>query len=440
MASETVDARQTTRRRRDRKAQLAAVAADLFRRHGYHAVGIGDIAAAAGITGPAVYRHFASKQQILAHVLLSGVDALGETATQHLDAPGTPRDRLSALTDAFARLALDRRDAVALWRWLGRHLDPDQRAEVRRRGDWLTTRWATELRRVRGELSPDDSELLCRAAMGVFGSPANYTVTLGKTRHARLLGRLADAVLGCPLPQTAATDGPAFADVAEPATTNPNAVRSAGSVAGAVPGPGTAPRREVLLAQATRLFRERGYHAVTMEEIGAAAGIAGPSIYRHFASKADLLLAAGNRMLDQLALDASRATAGSAAERQVLDRLIVSYAGTVLAHRDLMAVYIAEMASLPEQECAELRRRQRAYVAEWTRLIAAVNPHREPAEARVIAHAALTLANDLARARRLEARPALASELTALMRAVAHQPRTSAKAGPEQPGRKTYYR
>lgn len=438
MASETVDPRPATRRRRDRKAQLAAVAADLFRRHGYHAVGIGDIAAAAGITGPAVYRHFASKQQILAHVLLSGVDALGETASRHLDAPGTARDRLSALTDAFARLALDRRDAVALWRWLGRHLDPDQRAEVRRRGDSLTTRWATELRRVRRDLSPDDSELLCRAAMGVFGSPANYTVALAKTRHARLLGRLADAVLGCPLPHTG-TDGPAF-DV-EPAATNGHPARLAGGVAGrAVPGPGTAPRREVLLAQATRLFRERGYHAVTMEEIGAAAGIAGPSIYRHFASKADLLLAAGNRMLDQLALDASRATAGSAAERQVLDRLIVSYAGTVLAHRDLMAVYIAEMASLPEQECAELRRRQRAYVAEWTRLIGAVNPHREPAEARVIAHAALTLANDLARARRLEARPALASELTALMRAVAHQPRTSAKARPEQPGRKTYYR
>jgi AcrR family transcriptional regulator len=410
VASETVDARRPTRRRRDRKAQLASVAADLFRRHGYHAVGIGDIAAAAGITGPAVYRHFASKQQILAHVLLSGVETLSEIAARHLDAPGSSRSRLSALTSAFARLAVERRDAVALWRWLGRHLDPDQRAEVRRHGDWLTTRWATELRQVRGELSPDDAELLCRAAMGVFGSPANYTVTLGKARHAGLLGELADAVLGCPLP---------------PAT-------AGGTAAGpATPQPGAAPRREVLLAQATRLFRERGYHAVTMEEIGAAAGIAGPSIYRHFASKSDLLRAAGNRMLDQLALDATRATTGSAAAPEVLDRLIVSYAGTVLAHRDLLAVYIAEMASLPEDECAELRRRQRAYLAEWVRLIAAVDPHREPADARVTAHAALTLANDLARARRLEARPALGSELTALMRAVTHQPRTSGKARPD---------
>jgi AcrR family transcriptional regulator len=400
VASETVGVRPATRRRRDRKAQLASVAAELFRRNGYHAVGIGDIAAAAGITGPAVYRHFASKQDILAHVLLSGVDALGDVATRHLDGPGAPEERLHALTDAYARLAVERRDAVALWRWLGRHLAPEQRAEVRRRGDALTTRWAGELRRLRTELSPEDAELLCRAAMGVFGSAANYTVTLGKTRHAGLLRDLATAVLTCPLP------APTGAVPAPPPT----------------PVAGVAPRREVLLAQATRLFREHGYHAVTMEEIGAAAGIAGPSIYRHFASKGDLLRAAGNRMLDQLTLEASRATTGADEPRQVLDLLIVSYAETVLAHRDLMAVYIAEMTSLPEEECAELRRRQRTYVAEWTRLIAAAGAYREPAEARVVTHAALTLANDLARARRLETRPGLGSELTTLMRAVAHQP------------------
>jgi AcrR family transcriptional regulator len=258
--------------------------------------------------------------------------------------------------------------------------------------------------------------------MGVFGSPANYTVTLGKARHAGLLRDQATAVLTCPLPRSLA---PTPGATPRPAVT---------------PTPGVAPRREVLLAQATRLFRDRGYHAVTMEEIGAAAGIAGPSIYRHFASKADLLRAAGNRMLDQLALDASRATTGATGPGQVLDRLIVSYAGTVLAHRDLLAVYIAEMASLPEEECAELRRRQRGYVAEWVRLIGASSPHREPSEARVVAHAALTLANDLARARRLESRPALGSELTALMRAVTQHPRTSERASPTPPEGKTYYR
>jgi len=50
----------------NRKAQLTDLAAELFRRHGYHQVGVQEIAAAAGLTGPAVYRHFRSKQEILA--------------------------------------------------------------------------------------------------------------------------------------------------------------------------------------------------------------------------------------------------------------------------------------------------------------------------------------------------------------------------------------
>ncbi|MGH3731057.1 MAG: TetR/AcrR family transcriptional regulator, partial [Micromonosporaceae bacterium] len=346
MASDLTGTPPVTRRRRDRKAQLAGLAADLFRRHGYHAVGIGDIAAAAGITGPAVYRHFSSKRDILAHVLLTGVDALAARITQILDQPGEPGRRLADLTQALARLAVERRDAVALWRWLGRHLGRDQQLEVRRRGDAAITRWAEELRAHRGDLSPGDAELICLAAMGVYGSPADYTVTLGKTRHARLLRRLADAVLATRLPDI------------DPADASPS------------PSPGHfTSRREVLLTEATRLFRQRGYRAVSMEDIGAAAGIAGPSIYRHFASKADLMRAAANRMVDRLTVDAARATAGAPTPIDALDRLIDSYAETVLAHRDLMAVYVAEVASLPAEDRAELQRLQRGYVAEWVRLI-----------------------------------------------------------------------
>jgi AcrR family transcriptional regulator len=401
-------AQPVTRRRRDRKAQLAELAADLFRRNGYHAVGIGDIAAAAGITGPAVYRHFSSKQEILGHVLLAGVDHLTATITEILDRGGAAEQRLPALTEAFARLAVERRDAVALWRWLGRHLAPDQQAEVRRRGDAVLQRWTEELRTVRPQLSDEDAELLCRAAMGVFGSPANYQVTLGKSRYGALLRELAGAVLACELPPPG--DGP---------SSSPETV-TAGSLAS---------RREVLLTEATRLFRRRGYHAVTMEEIGAAAGIAGPSVYRHFASKADLMKAASSRMVDRLMLGAAQATAGAADAGEALDRLIDSYAETVLAHRDLMAVYMAEVAGLPPLERAELQRPQRAYVADWVRLVGATDPRLEPAESRVVVHAALTLATDLARTGRLLHRSGLRAEIATLMRAVAHRGDPAAVSG-----------
>jgi AcrR family transcriptional regulator len=67
-------------RRPDRKSQLTAIAAGLFCARGYEGVGINDIAAAAGFTGPALYRHFPDKQAVLARVLLSAIGGL-EQAT-----------------------------------------------------------------------------------------------------------------------------------------------------------------------------------------------------------------------------------------------------------------------------------------------------------------------------------------------------------------------
>jgi AcrR family transcriptional regulator len=67
-----------------RKAQLADAAAELFGRRGYHAVSVNDIAYAAGVTGPAMYRHFGSKQDVLAHVLISGLEVFGQVTEDAL--------------------------------------------------------------------------------------------------------------------------------------------------------------------------------------------------------------------------------------------------------------------------------------------------------------------------------------------------------------------
>ena len=49
-------------------------------------------------------------------------------------------------------------------------------------------------------------------------------------------------------------------------------------------------RRSQLIAAAERLVAERGYLAVRLEDIGAAAGVSGPAIYRHFPNKEALLV------------------------------------------------------------------------------------------------------------------------------------------------------
>jgi AcrR family transcriptional regulator len=50
--------------------------------------------------------------------------------------------------------------------------------------------------------------------------------------------------------------------------------------------------RQRLLAEAQRLFRERGYAATSLEQIAEAADVTKGAIYGHFASKEDLMLSA----------------------------------------------------------------------------------------------------------------------------------------------------
>lgn len=385
----------TVRRPRNRKAQLADAAAGLFGKHGYHQVGVNDIAAAAGVTGPAVYRHFRGKQDILAHVLLSGMDVFGLVTEEALAAAGTPDEQLDGLLRAVAALAVDRREVTALWRWEGRHLDRADQAKIRRRGGDLMAQWGLALRDVRPDLSPGDGELLCWAALSVFGSVSVHHVSAPRRRFEALLATLARAVLDWPVPAA----GPA----------RPTARPASWQRAAAPPS-----RREELLAAATRLFRDRGYHAVSMEDIGAAAGIAGPSIYRYFPGKSAILVAAGYRMADRLARAAEPAIAEATDPADALDRLAASYVDTVLRSDNLMATFATELGNLPDRDRKELVRVQRDYVAQWIRLVRTVSPELPEADARITVHAALTVVNDLARTPRILARPRIAAELTAL--------------------------
>ena len=60
----------------------------------------------------------------------------------------------------------------------------------------------------------------------------------------------------------------------------------------AAPRMAAADRRQHLIETAIRLFTDGSYHGTTTAEIARAAGISEPILYRHFASKRDLYLAA----------------------------------------------------------------------------------------------------------------------------------------------------
>jgi len=387
----------TARRPRDRKSQLATVAAELFRARGYHGVGINDIAAAAGVTGPALYRHFADKQAVLAHVLLAGIDDMESVTRRALATPDVPApQQVNALLRHLAEQAVERRELTALWRWEGRHLGPDHQREIVRRSASVLGDWSRTLRAVRPELGIAEAELLCWAGMSVFGSVSVHRTAIGRRRFVELLNDLARRVLHVTLPEPVETVRPDLGiELGEPS------------------------RRARVLAAATELFRQHGFAAVSMEDIGAAAGIAGPSVYRHFPSKAGLLTAICRRAADRLAIGAEYALRTSAPpdERTALRRLAESYVHTLTASPELAVSFSTDPAHISATAQAELVRTQRDYVAQWVRLLAAAHPDLTEREAKISVHAALTVANDLARTRRVNVRPGLEGELVALMTA-----------------------
>jgi len=323
------------------------------------------------------------------------MDVFGLVTEEALAEPGTPAEQLTSLLNAVAALAVERRDVTALWRWEGRHLDRADQAKIRHRGSELMARWGTVLGDVRPELALRETRLLCWAALSVFGSVSVHHVSPPRRRFEALLSDRAQAVLDWPgLPADSAPEpaSPAsWKQVVAPAS-----------------------RRAELLAAATGLFRDHGYHAVSMEDIGAAAGIAGPSIYRYFPGKAAILVAAGYRMADRLAATAEVAIGDATDPTDAIARLAESYVDTVLRSDNIMATFASELGNLPDPDRKELVRVQRDYVAHWIRLVRTVTPDLPEPDARVTVHAALTIVNDLARTPRIVTRPRIAAELTSL--------------------------
>ncbi len=166
---------------------------------------------------------------------------------------------------------------------------------------------------------------------------------------------------------------------------------------GSAPSPRGAARREAILTAAAKLFAERGYAAVGMDDIGAAAGVTGPAIYRHFGAKASVLTAVFDRVIDAVMVDPEvigevhAATEEDPATR--LRHLVTSYAAAVSGRRGLIAVFIREVHSLPAEDRALLDERQRALIGLWRALLARAHPDWDGERVRTAVHGAFGMLN-----------------------------------------------
>ncbi|MET4046675.1 hypothetical protein BJD99_05860 [Rhodococcus sp. 1163] len=374
-----------TRRPRDRKAQILSVAADQFGNVGYNNASIAAIADAVGITPGALYRHFRNKEAMLIELTFEGSDRFVEALSDDSLDFTTTMTRLVAL-------AVSRRGIGILWQREARNLPRIERVELRRRLHYCHQKVSTVIAARRETLDPESCDLLARAVLTVLLSPSYHRAQVPDDRFTDALEGMVSRIADTRLEPDESAGSP-HRDGLSPQHTR----RS---------------RRELLLVEAAGLFAEHGFHAVTMDDIGQAAGMTGPSIYNHFVKKDEILLAALNRGADLLDAGLNSALTQAHSAPDALHLALLSYIDVMTNHPALITIVVNETASLADPLRHRLRSRQREYVDEWVHLLGTMNPGVDSEELRAIALAAITTVNILVNSPEVSERSHLVEELS----------------------------
>ncbi len=160
-------------------------------------------------------------------------------------------------------------------------------------------------------------------------------------------------------------------------------------------------RREQILDTAAQLFAERGFHGVSVVELGAACGISGPALYKHFASK-DAVLAEMLVAISEELLSVGRARSSGTDDPVVALRALVAWhVDFALHHQPLIVVQDRDWANLPDEAREQVRSLQRRYVDLWADRLREVHAGLTPRRSRAMAHAAFGLINSTPHSARL---------------------------------------
>jgi len=139
-----------------------------------------------------------------------------------------------------------------------------------------------------------------------------------------------------------------------------------------------AERAGALLTEAARLFAERGYSGVSLEDIGAAVGVSGPAVYRHFSGKQALLGAVLVKVSEDLVSGGTRVSEDAQDEEERMQSLIDFHVEFALGNAEVIRVQDRELAHLSDEDRAAVRRLQRGYIDLWISALAPL--HDAPAD------------------------------------------------------------
>lgn len=373
---------QIKRRPKDRKAQITRAAAEAFSTHGYHTASMEEIATRVGISAPALYRHYPSKYEMFAAVVLGlgqqlvdcteFVDAVTD-AELTADSPAVLDRVIAALTD----VALANRQSGALYRWQARYLNPDDHRKLLAQMEVVNRRIQRPLLGIRPALASPDRWLVSAGLLSVIASVVDHRLILPEDQTRALLASAASSLLGAQFPD------PAGCDVGRPSVW-----RIFSPDAGAYEG---------LLHAAMVLFGDQGYTETSLTQVAETVGVPASGVYRYFSSKCDILTTGVRRAADRVSGELAAITGVFTDPREVLVRSVEALVSTAFANPELALVYYTERVNLEPVDLEALRSAERSVIDSWVRLLTAIRPGLGAIQARFLVHAAAALISDLGR-------------------------------------------
>jgi AcrR family transcriptional regulator len=154
-----------------RDRQILDAAAALFYEKGFHGVGVDEIGERVGISGPALYRHFAGKDEILATLFNEAMDELiSATAAVYDD----PHRDLERLIRHHVEFSISNRHLVNVYQREDRSLVEPWRRHFDRRMRQYALRWEATLQRCFPDASKVHIAAGTQAALGLIHSVAYW--------------------------------------------------------------------------------------------------------------------------------------------------------------------------------------------------------------------------------------------------------------------------
>lgn len=177
-----------------RQQQILDIAAELFAENGFHGVSVHDIGRACGISGPALYKHFEGKDEILAKSLIAISEQLLETGQARAGTASGPAEALEALIGWHIEFALRHPAFIVIQDREWANLDADGRSQVRALQLAYIDIWVTTLRELRPELDKPAARAAVQATFGLLNSTP-HSARINETRMRELLSSMASEAL-----------------------------------------------------------------------------------------------------------------------------------------------------------------------------------------------------------------------------------------------------